>query len=171
MVVAAAVTTTVLVTRGGSSGTGAGYSTSATAFVLPGLSGAGKVSLASFRGEPAVVTVFSSSCQACVMELPLLAGAAQELHGQVAFIGVDSDDSGGGLAIARQEGIGSWPLARDVGGGDGSGLKESLGGSAGLPLTAFYGPQGKLLAVDAGQLSAAQLGSTLYQLFGVRVQL
>ncbi|MGA8014710.1 MAG: TlpA disulfide reductase family protein [Candidatus Dormiibacterota bacterium] len=150
---------------------GSGYSTSPTAFVLPRLSGGGTVRLVAFRGEPTVVALFSSSCRLCASELPLLAGAAQELHGQVAFIGVDSDDPGDGLVTARQGGIGSWPLARDVGGAHGTGLLDALESSGVLPLTAFYDRDGGLLSVQSGELSAAGLGTTLYQLYGARVQL
>ncbi len=150
---------------------GSGYSASPTAFVLPRLSGGGTVSLGSFHGEPTVVALFSSSCQPCASELPLLAGAAQELRGQVAFVGVDSDNSGNGMEAARQGGIGSWPLARDVGGSRGTGLLDALQSSEALPVTAFYDRDGRLLSVQSGELSAAGLGTILYQLYGARVQL
>jgi thiol-disulfide isomerase/thioredoxin len=169
LLAAALVLTLLLLWLGGARGASV---TSASNFVLPRLEGPGTISAVSFRGRPLVVTLFSKDCGACSSELPLLAGTAQVVGDRAAFIGVDSGDGGSGLSLAKQAGIGTWPLARDVGGSDGTGLREALGGGPpSQPLTAFYNGQGHLLEVQRGPLSAAQLGTALYHLYGLRLRL
>jgi thiol-disulfide isomerase/thioredoxin len=168
---AMAAAVAILLTRGWGSSPGAAV-TSANDFVLPRLDASGTLSPTAFRGRPLLVTLFSSDCGACSGELPLLAGAAQELGGRAAFVGVDSGDDGAGLGTARSDGIGSWPLARDIGGSAGTDLRQALGGGpVNQPLTAFYDVQGHLLEVERGPLSAAQLGTALYRLYGLRLRL
>lgn len=150
--------------RGGSASVA--VSTNPTNFVLPSISGAGDVRLASFKGRPTVVTFFASWCSACQSELPDFAVVSRALVGKVAFIGVNSFETGNGLAMARQYGIAWWPVARDVGGAEASGLHDALGG-IGMPITAFYSPGGKLLAVAPGALGEAALKMLLEQYFGV----
>jgi cytochrome c biogenesis protein CcmG/thiol:disulfide interchange protein DsbE len=140
--------------------------TSATAWRLPSLVGGGEVSLAGLRGHPAVVDFFASWCTACRGELPGFAVLSEQLRGQVTFVGVDSEENGDGLAMARQLGIGAWPLARDVGGTQASGLHDALG-ARGMPLTAFYDRSGRLLAVVVGAISEDDLGGRLRALYGV----
>ncbi len=169
LVAAALVLTLLLLRLGGGQGAAV---TSANDFVLPRLTGPGNVSAAAFRGRPLVVTLFSRDCGECSAELRLFAGAALELGGQAAFVGVDSGDQGGGLGIAQSDGVASWPLARDVGGSTGTGLRDALGGGpASQPLTAFYNVRGHLIEVQRGSLSAAQLGTALYRLYGLRLRL
>ncbi len=59
-----------------------------------------------------------------------------------------------------------WPLARDIGGADGSGLHRDLGGR-GMPITAFYDSGGKLLHVDGGALPESALRDRLTSFYGV----
>lgn len=56
--------------------------------------------------------------------------------------------------------------ARDVGGGNGSGLHRALGGR-GMPITAFYDPGGRLVDVWNGVLVGGQLQERLHTLFGI----
>ena len=153
------------VTGSGGSDTTA-VSTNPTNFVLPGISGPGDVRLASFRGRPTVVTFFASWCTACQGELPGFAAVSRALVGKVTFVGVNSFETGDGMAMARQYGIAWWPLARDVDGAEASGLHDALGG-IGMPVTAFYSSRGKLLGVAPGALGEAALTMKLHQYFGV----
>ena len=141
-------------------------STNPTNFVLPSINGPGDVRLASFRGRPTVVTFFASWCTACQSELPGFAAVSRALDGKVTFVGVNSFETGDGMAMARQYGIAWWPVARDVGGAEASGLHDALGGM-GMPITAFYSSRGTLIAVAPGSLGEAALETRLQRYFGI----
>lgn len=141
-------------------------STQRTSWQLPRLGGPGQVSLAALRGHPLVVNLFASWCSACKGELPGMATVSSELKGKVTFAGIDSEETGDGLAMARQYGIAWWPLAVDSGGAQNSGLHDDLG-APGMPVTAFYDSVGRLLAVVPGAISEADLRARLRDLYGV----
>lgn len=154
---------------GGASGGGTAGATTSTdpaAFDLPRLDGGGDVRLASFRGKPTVVNFFASWCTSCQFELPGFSKVSRELEGKVNFVGVNSLDTGDGMAMARQYGIEWWPLCKDVDGQQSSGLHDALGGQ-GMPITAFYDANGKLLFVSPGALPESDLRATLHQFYGV----
>jgi cytochrome c biogenesis protein CcmG, thiol:disulfide interchange protein DsbE len=157
----------MLAFRGGSPTAGA--ATNPAAFSLPALNGNGWVRLARYRGKPVVVNFFASWCTQCQAELPGFRQEAIALKGKVTFIGVDSLETGDKnflpslfhLAGAFEA------LARDAG-PDGNGLHAALGGGNTMPLTAFYGADGKLLDVERGALvPAAALQAKIAQLFGI----
>jgi thiol-disulfide isomerase/thioredoxin len=137
-------------------------------FNLPALVGTGRVRLDDFRGKPLVVNFFASWCTACRGEAPGFRSVRAAVHGTVLFEGVDSMESGNGVVFARELGISDWLLARDVGGSSDSGLLEAIGG-IGLPITAFYSAEGKLLATHVGALDEPTLRAELRSLYGVRV--
>jgi cytochrome c biogenesis protein CcmG/thiol:disulfide interchange protein DsbE len=141
-------------------------STQRTSWQLPRLGGSGQVTLASLRGHPLVLDFFASWCTACRGELPGLAGVSAELKGKVTFAGVDSEETGDGLAMAHRYGIDWWPLAIDSGGAQNSGLHDDLG-VMGMPVTAFYDAGGRLLTVVPGAISETDLRTRLRDLFGV----
>lgn len=150
------------VSSGGGDGT-----TSKEAFDLPQLQGHGRVRLAAFRGRPTVVNFFASWCSACDFELPGYARVSQELKGRVNFVGVDSLETGDPAYMPKRHGITWWPLAHDVGGSNGSGLHDSLGGGNAMPITAFYDTEGRLLDVERGALPESSLRDKLHKLYGV----
>lgn len=135
------------------------------AWSLPRLNGSGQVTLAQFGGRPLVLDFFASWCTTCNAELPVFASTAQTLQGRVAFAGVDSEETGDGLAFARQTGVGDWVLARDVGGRELSGLRDALDATPGMPVTAFYDANGTLLHVQLGALTIDELRSQLSSLY------
>jgi hypothetical protein len=65
--------------------------------------------------------------------------------------------------MPRRHGIEGWPLASDIGGRNGSGLHEALGGR-GMPITAFYDTGGDLLHVDLGALPEPALRQRLHDI-------
>lgn len=140
------------------------------AFDLPALEGDGRVRLADFRGKPVVVNFFASWCDACEFELPAFASAASALRNQVVFVGINSLETGNGLGMARRFNLeeSGFVLAADVGGRQGSGLHDALGGR-GMPITAFYDDQGRLVDFAGGALPEEALREKLRQLYGVNV--
>ena len=144
-------------------------STEADGFDLPALEGEGRVRLADFAGQPVVVNFFASWCTACDAELPGFSAISRELEGEVTFVGVNALETGDPMVMPERHDITWWPLARDTGGRQGSGLHESLGGR-GMPITAFYDAEGNLLHVDGGALPEPALRDRLEQLYGLTVQ-
>ncbi|MEP7021432.1 MAG: TlpA disulfide reductase family protein [Pseudonocardiales bacterium] len=157
--VAAAILVTVGVVafRGHSSPSSS--NTTPTAFSLPALNGSGRVTLTQFRGKPTVVNFFASWCSACDSELPGFKAEADALKGRVNFVGVDSLETGDKNYMPRRHHLlGSFAaLAQDVGGSNGSGLHDALGGGNTMPLTAFYDSNGKLLDVERTALVPASV--------------
>lgn len=153
-------------TRGSST---AGYETSPQAFVLPSLSPPGKVSLAAFKGKPVVVNFFASWCTQCAAELPVFDTDARALQGKVDFVEVNAEETGDGMAFAQRHALSSSvsAVARDVGGGQSDGLYQALGGNGSMPMTAFYGADGKLITTHIGAFDSSTLGAALQQLYGI----
>ncbi|MBV8301557.1 MAG: TlpA family protein disulfide reductase [Candidatus Dormibacteraeota bacterium] len=165
---AAAATALVILPRGQAScGSCPATRTAATSWVLPSLSGSGTVSLAQFRGHPVVVAFFASWCTACRDELPAFLSESRAFPA-VRFVGVDSEEYGDGLAMARQLGVTVWPLARDVGGTDGDALHQALTAEQGMPISALYRADGTLAQVRVGAETGDELATSLWQLFGLR---
>lgn len=146
---------------------GGGGSTDATGFDLPAVAGDGRVKLADFRGRPVVVNFYASWCTSCDFELPGFARVSEELRDQVAFVGVNSLETGDPMYMPQRHGITWWPLAKDVGGGNGSGLLGAVGAGNAMPVTAFYDADGKLLRVDRAALPESTLRTRLRDLYGI----
>lgn len=144
--------------------------TTAEAWDLPQLDGDGRIAITDFAGAPTVAAFFASWCDVCEDEIPEYLAVSQQVGDQVQFVGIDTQDNGSGLGDAEKWGIaGVWPLARDIGGRNGSGLSTGTFGARGSPMTAFYDASGRVVHVQQGGLSGAQLLATLDELFGVRV--
>jgi thiol-disulfide isomerase/thioredoxin len=137
-----------------------------TTWQLPRLTGSGNLRMADLHGHPVVLDFFASWCTACRGELPGMAAVSEELKGRVTFAGIDSLENGDGLAMARQYGVAGWPLARDSGGVQDSGLHDALG-ARGMPLTVFYDRSGRLLTVVFGALTEDDLRSRIQSLYGI----
>lgn len=151
-------------------GQGKDGTTDPAAFDLPVLGGEGRVRLADFRGTPVVVNFFASWCTACDFELPGFTSAADALRGKVAFVGVNALETGDWRPMAERHQLEEhgFVLASDTGGRQGSGLHAALGGR-GMPITAFYDADGKLLDVAGGALPEQALLERLRELYGVEV--
>lgn len=175
LVKGAAVLVVVLVAvvafKGGGDAKATGMSTSAKSFALPSLKGKDTVRLADFRGKPTVVNLYASWCDICDLEMPDYAKASKQLKGKVTFIGVASMETGDPMLMPQRYGVTSWPLARDVGGSNGSGLHDEYAKGAGLPITAFYDADGTLLRVHRGGLVGIDLTDSLNELYKIDIKI
>lgn len=153
---------------GGTGSSTGGFRADKTAFDLPALTGTGHVRLTDHAGRPTVVNFFASWCVYCNEELPGFVQVAKATRGHVDFVGVNTDDTGDGAAMARRFDLAGagFALARDVGPAPASRLWSSFG-AQGLPVTAFYDATGKLVDFSAGMLAQNQLEQRIATDFGV----
>jgi cytochrome c biogenesis protein CcmG/thiol:disulfide interchange protein DsbE len=108
--------------------------------LLPGGSAAFDKRIAALHGYPAVVNVWASWCGPCRFEFPTLQKGAAAYGKRVAFLGVNSEDADDAAKTFLEEAPVPYPSYSD---GDG-GIANELGGR-GLPVTAFYDREGKLV--------------------------
>jgi len=140
-------------------------STEAEAWDLPALVGEGRYALSDFSGEPTVAVFFASWCTVCEHEIPDFLAVSREIGDDVNFIGINSQDNGRGGGDADKWGItGQWPIAKDIGGRNQSGLSVDTFGARGMPLTVIYTPTGEVAHIQRGGISGQQLVELLTQL-------
>jgi len=139
--------------------------TTADAWDLPELGGEGRVRLADFQGKPTVAAFFASWCTVCEDEIPQILALSRELEGEVNFVGINSQDNGRGMGDAEKWGIaGEWPLAVDIGNGNGSSLSIQTFGARGSPTNVIYDASGQVVHVELGGVTPQRLVSLLDQL-------
>jgi thiol-disulfide isomerase/thioredoxin len=114
--------------------------------LLPGGTDAYEERIAALEGYPVVANVWASWCGPCRFEFPTLQKLSARYGKRVAFIGVNSQDSDSHAEAFLAEAPVPYPSYTDPG----KGLIESLGGLGGLPDTAFYDRDGKLLYLKQG---------------------
>ena len=114
--------------------------------LLPGGADAYEKRIAALKGYPVVANIWASWCGPCRFEFPTLQKLAARYGKRVAFIGVNSQDSNAHAEAFLAEAPVPYPSYIDPG----KGLIESLGGLGGLPDTAFYDRDGKLLFLKQG---------------------
>ena len=140
-------------------------STEAEAWDLPALVGEGRYTLSDFSGDPTVAVFFASWCTVCEHEIPDFLAVSKEIGDDVNFIGINSQDNGRGGGDADKWGItGEWPIARDIGGRNQSGLSVDTFGARGMPLTVIYTPNGTVAHIQRGGISGQQLVDLLSDL-------
>jgi cytochrome c biogenesis protein CcmG/thiol:disulfide interchange protein DsbE len=112
-------------------------------------------SLASLRGEPALVNFWASWCEPCRQEAPELARLQSSLHG-AHLVGVDyTDREDSGRQFARRYGW-TFPILDDP---DGIyGARYKLGG---LPTTVVLDAKGRIVETLRGPQTAADLQRAL----------
>jgi thiol-disulfide isomerase/thioredoxin len=125
---------------------------------LPALEGEGRVAIAEYRGKPTVAAFFAEWCEVCAREIPILAAFSDEVGDAINFVGIDMMDGGRGLDKAEEWGVASrWPLARDVGNGNGSMLSSGTFGARGSPLNVLYDPAGNIVLIRNGGISPQEI--------------
>ncbi len=128
--------------------------------LVPGGKGALEERLKRLRGYPVVVNLWASWCGDCRYEFPLLQKAAARFGTRVAFAGVDSEDSDDAASTWLGEAPVPYPSYSDPD----HEMAKSLA-VIGLPDTAFYDRQGKLVYLKQGGFrSGSELEDQIEQL-------
>lgn len=146
--------------------------TTASSWDLPALDedndpdGDGRVTLAEFEGKPVVLNFFASWCVSCDRELPIFRQAIDDFGDDVQVLFVNSNETGNWRPMAERGGIDDQILVDDIGGNRNNGLYRSLGGTGGMPLTAFYDADGQVVDVFPGEFDASRLYGAIRELVG-----
>ena len=119
---------------------------------LPRLDGAGRRSLADFRGRVVVLNFWASWCEPCRAEAPLLEGVQRRLGGQGTVLGVTYKDYAADSRRFVQRFRLTYPNLRD----DRLQLAPRYGTTA-LPETFVIDRRGRIVALSRGQVSKAFL--------------
>jgi cytochrome c biogenesis protein CcmG, thiol:disulfide interchange protein DsbE len=114
--------------------------------LLPGGVGAYEQRLAALAGYPVVVNVWASWCGPCRFEFPTLQKLSAAYGKQVAFLGVDKQDSNDAAETFLEEAPLSYPSYTDPD----QAIARQIGATLGLPDTAFYDRHGKLVYLKQG---------------------
>lgn len=114
--------------------------------LLPGGTDAFEKRIAALKGYPVVANIWASWCGPCRFEFRTLQRLSARYGKRVAFLGVNSQDSAANAREFLAEAPVPYPSYIDPG----KGLIESLGGLGGLPDTAFYDRNGKLVYLKQG---------------------
>ncbi len=128
---------------------------SAPAFALPSATGGKRVDSSAFNGKRVLIDFFSTTCTACLEEVPLLESTSR-FHGkQLQISGIDEGNPAGAVRVfAKKYGI-TYPLAMDIGG-----RTAVRYGIIALP-TAVLVSSGKVSAIHVGSLSRTLVNNWL----------
>lgn len=113
--------------------------------LLPGGMDAYEKRIADLHGYPVVVNLWASWCIPCRQEFPVLQKLSARYGKQVAFLGVNSEDSDDAAATFLREEPVPYPSYTDP---DKTIFNEV--GDVGFPNTAFYDRSGELVYVKPG---------------------
>jgi cytochrome c biogenesis protein CcmG, thiol:disulfide interchange protein DsbE len=103
--------------------------------------------LEQLRGTPVVVNKWASWCGPCRFEFPTFQSLAEKRGGQIAFLGVNSNDSDGSAETFLSELPLPYPSYTDPK----LDMAQDLGGPPqAFPTTSFYDRSGKLVYTHAG---------------------
>jgi thiol-disulfide isomerase/thioredoxin len=114
--------------------------------LLPGGLDAFQGRIAALAGYPIVVNVWASWCGPCRFEFPTLQKLSADFGKQVAFLGVDKQDSDDAAQTFLKEAPLSYPSYTDPD----QAIAREIGATLGLPDTAFYDRHGKLIYLKQG---------------------
>jgi cytochrome c biogenesis protein CcmG, thiol:disulfide interchange protein DsbE len=134
----------------------AAVGTVAPDFTLTDLDGR-PVRLADLRGRPVIVNFWASWCGPCIEEFPLLRDAAlAHADDGLAIVGIVYHDRVEAARAFMDRHGGTWPAAMDPGD-----TVANAYGMLGPPQTYFIGRDGRVVARQIGQISAASLHEKL----------
>ena len=131
-------------------------------FTLPVLEATSQqnLSLAKFKGKPVVINFWSSTCEPCKDEMPLLETQWERVQKQgIVFLGIDVEDTtNDGLAFLKQHGA-TYTSVIDSGG---STLTNY--GVTYTPETIFVDSSGKVISAVRMEITSQQLQDNLQKL-------
>lgn len=131
---------------------------------LPRVDGEGSLRLADLAGRPAVVNFFASWCAPCVTEMPEIEEVKQQVGEDVAFVGVNVQDSvDDATELIDRTGV-TWDIVRDV-----DGELTTAVGSVGMPTTVLLDAEGNIVERQTGALDADELRGLLTSALGIEV--
>jgi thiol-disulfide isomerase/thioredoxin len=119
--------------------------------LLPGDPEAYEKQIANLRGYPVVVNFWASWCGPCREEFPILQRLSARYGKEVAFLGVNSEDSADHATDFLREEPVPYPSYTDPD----KDILDLMGGYGGLPDTAFYDSSGELLFFKQGEYAEA----------------
>jgi thiol-disulfide isomerase/thioredoxin len=114
--------------------------------LLPGGTDAFEQRLAKLKGYPVVANVWASWCGPCRFEFPVLQRLSARYGKEVAFVGVDGEDSEAAAKTYLSEAPVPYPSYSDPD----RRIARSFGADVGFPDTAFFDKQGKLVYLKQG---------------------
>ena len=114
--------------------------------LLPGGADAFEERLRVLRGHPVVVNKWASWCPPCRQEFPFFQRLSVELGKEVAFLGVDSEDTSGDA----REFLARFPVQFPSYEDPNQRVARVFNGHLAFPTTAFYDAAGKLKFVHQG---------------------
>lgn len=145
-VLVAVVAVQVIAQHGGSSAPGSAPALPAAVLAPPG------ATLASLRGQPAVVHFWASWCEPCVREAQQFSAAAAQLQGRARVVGVDvSDPRSEALLFLRRH---RWQFSV-LSDGDGSAGRRYR--VVGLPTTFVLDSRGRIVRTLTGPQPATSV--------------
>lgn len=121
------------------------------------------MTLRQFAGRPVVVNFWASWCTPCRNEMPVLEAASRHARDEVAFLGIDVNDTRSDAAAFVARVKVTYPIAYDP-----SGATTGPYGLFGLPTTVFVNRSGTIVGTHAGAFDARTLAAALAQAFPVR---
>lgn len=125
---------------------------------LPRLGSDEEVRLTDYRGQPLVVNFWGSWCVPCVEEMPDLERVFQSVGDQVAFLGVNVNDSvEAATRMVARTGV-TYDLAQDVDGALGRALEVTT-----FPTTFLIDADGTIVDVSRREISAERLCEKINQ--------
>lgn len=117
------------------------------------------LSLSQFKGKPVVINFWASWCVPCKEEMPLLEKNAQTYKDQVAFLGINVQESDATAAqFVKETGI-TFPVVLDI-----NAKTADLYFVRGYPTTFFIDAAGDIRTVSVGPLNELTLGENLSKL-------
>jgi cytochrome c biogenesis protein CcmG, thiol:disulfide interchange protein DsbE len=102
--------------------------------------------LAALRGVPVVVNQWASWCPNCKAEFPFFQQLAKRYRGEVAFLGLDSQDSRGNAEDFLKQYPVEYPSIYD----QSAAQAQSIGGGQGWPTTIYINKDGRRTFIRPG---------------------
>ncbi|MGH9117699.1 MAG: TlpA family protein disulfide reductase [Acidimicrobiales bacterium] len=112
----------------------------------------GSASIADYEGRPLVVNFWASWCPPCITEMPAFEEVHRAMGDEVAFLGIDVQETAADGEAFLESIVVTWDLGRDP---DGSVVRQ-LGG-VGMPTTVLIDADGIVQEIHTGQLSGDEL--------------